>query len=215
MVDFEPGRMTRSASRGSGAPGATKTSFDAGLDAERIEIVEIGDARQHRHGDLDAVAMLAVVPRSRSTTSSAGSRPPAAKGHDAERRPAGAPRDRRSAIVEQRGVAAELVDQESLDPRRFAPARRTVRADEAGDDAAAVDVADQDHRHVGGLGEAHIGDVAGAQIDLRRAARAFDEDKVGVARRLREALQHAGSSSRLARPILARPHACRDAAPAR
>jgi hypothetical protein len=33
--------------------------------------------------------------------------------------------------------------------------------DQRGDDAAAVDVADQDHRHVRRLGEAHIGDVAG------------------------------------------------------
>ena len=52
-------------------------------------------------------------------------------------------------------------------------------ADQARDHAAAVDVADQHHRHVGGAGKAHIGDVVGAQIDLRRAARAFDQDEVG------------------------------------
>ena len=46
------------------------------------------------------------------------------------------------------------------------------------------------HRHVGGLGKAHIGDVAGPQIDLGRAARALDEDDVGVAREPREALEH-------------------------
>ena len=63
-------------------------------------------------------------------------------------------------------------------------------ADEAGDDAAAVDVADQHHRHVGGRGEAHIGDVAVAQVDLGRAAGAFDQHEVGVAREPREAVEH-------------------------
>ena len=32
--------------------------------------------------------------------------------------------------------------------------------------------------HIGGLGEAHIGDVAAAQIDLGRAAGALDQDKI-------------------------------------
>jgi hypothetical protein len=41
-----------------------------------------------------------------------------------------------------------------------------------------------------GLGKPHIGDVAGAQVDLRRAARAFDDHE--VMRRLEpgETLQH-------------------------
>ena len=40
-----------------------------------------------------------------------------------------------------------------------------------GEDAAAVDVGDQDHRAVDGLGEAHVGDVAVAQVDLGRDCR--------------------------------------------
>ena len=52
----------------------------------------------------------------------------------------------------------------------------------AGDDAAAVDVADQQHRHARGRGEAHVGDVAGAQVDLGRAAGALDQDEVGLGR---------------------------------
>jgi hypothetical protein len=35
-----------------------------------------------------------------------------------------------------------------------------MRADQGGDHVAPVDVADQNDRHVGGAGEAHIGDVA-------------------------------------------------------
>ena len=55
-----------------------------------------------------------------------------------------------------------------------------LRADEAGDHAAAVDVADQHDRHVGGAGEAHVGDVAGAQVDLGGRARAFDQHEVAL-----------------------------------
>ena len=75
---------------------------------------------------------------------------------------------------------------------RARSARRQHRmgADQAGDHAAAVDVADQHHRHIGRLGKAHIGDVAGAQIDLGRAPRALDQDDVGALPDPREALQH-------------------------
>ena len=47
-----------------------------------------------------------------------------------------------------------------------------------------------DHRHVGGAGEAHIGDVAGAQIDLGRGAGALDEDQIGLAPDRRETFEH-------------------------
>ena len=36
---------------GSGSPGGTKTQPHAGLQPQRIEIVEIGDMRQQRNGD--------------------------------------------------------------------------------------------------------------------------------------------------------------------
>ena len=48
-----------------------------------------------------------------------------------------------------------------------------------------------DDRHVRGAREAHIGDVAVAQIDLGGAARAFDEHEVGVRLQPREAVEHA------------------------
>ena len=54
-------------------------------------------------------------------------------------------------------------------------------ADKAGDDAAALDIAGQDHRYIRRAGEAHIGDVARAQIGLGRAAGALDQNDVGVA----------------------------------
>ena len=100
--------------------------------------------------------------------------------------------DRRDAVVEQAQLAAELVDQEAADERALGRLQHRLRADQARDDAAAVDVAGEQHRHVGGGGEAHIGDVAGAQVDLGRAARALDQHDVGIAREPREALEHRG-----------------------
>ena len=56
----------------------------------------------------------------------------------------------------------------------------TADADEARDDAAAVDIAGEDHRHACRSGEAHIGDVARSQVG-RRAAGALHHDEVRIA----------------------------------
>ena len=63
-------------------------------------------------------------------------------------------------------------------------------ADEARDHAAAVDVADHHHRHVGGAREAHVGDVVRPQVNLAGAAGAFDEHDIGLAAQAREAVEH-------------------------
>ena len=203
MVALEPGRMTRSASPGSALPGRTRTSSTRRLGVERIEIVEIGDMRQQRNGDLDARSVLD-GPRSVQRQRILSRQQPrlGEEGNEAERLPAGRRRDQRHAIGEQRRVAAELVDEEALDQRRVVGVDHRLGADQAGDHAAAVDVADQHHRHVGGAGEAHIGDVVGAQIDLGRAARAFDQHDVGFALQPREAVQHERHQLRLDRLII-------------
>ncbi len=54
-----------------------------------------------------------------------------------------------------------------------------MSTDELGDDAAALDVADQHDRDIGRFGEPHISDVSVTQIDLGRASRTLDEDEVG------------------------------------
>ena len=75
---------------------------------------------------------------------------------------------------------------------RSAVGQQGVGADQLRDDAAALDVAGQDHRQIGGLGEAHIGDVAGAQIDFGRAAGPFHHHQIAPFADLGEALQHGG-----------------------
>ena len=183
MVALEPGRMTSDVVPGIGSPGRRKMQLDAGLEGERIEVVEVRDARIGEHGDERLAAghaFLASVEGERVLGREAAGIPE--EGHEAEAGPAGGLLDRLHAVREQRRVAAELVDDEAGDVGRVLGCDDGLGAGEAGDDAAAVDVADEDDRHVGGAGEAEVGDVAGAQVDLGGRARAFDEDEIGFAR---------------------------------
>ena len=63
-------------------------------------------------------------------------------------------------------------------------------ANETGDDTAAVDVADQDHGHVGGARKSHIGDVICAQVYLRCTARPLHQHDVGLRPETGETLLH-------------------------
>jgi hypothetical protein len=58
------------------------------------------------------------------------------------------------------------------------------------DHAAAVDVAHHDHGHIGRTGEAHVGDVAGAQVHFRGAARALHQHDVGGFPQAGETVEH-------------------------
>ena len=136
--------------------------------------------------------------------------------HDAERRPS-----RSAASIAARpssnrfDVAAKLVDDEAMDARPLGRLEHAMGAGEAGDDAAAIDVAEQHDRHVGRRRKSHIGDVAGAQIDLRRAAGAFDQDDIGIAREVRKTLQHRRQQRRPSVPDSSARAACPSACPAR
>jgi hypothetical protein len=107
-----------------------------------------------------------------------------------EWRPAGFPCDRIEPIVEQSSIAAEFVDDETTDAFAFARLQNRVRAHQAGDDAAAIDVACEDHRNVGGLGESHVGDVSVPQVDLCRTAGTFDQYDIAVPCQVFEAVEH-------------------------
>ena len=130
----------------------------------------------------------------------------------AERRPAGAPLDEPQAVGEQARVAAKLVDEKADDHRRILGGEHRLRADDLRDDAAAIDVADQHHRRIGGARKAHIGDVARAQVDLRGAAGAFDQHEIGLGLHAREAVEHGRQQLRLHRLIFARLRGADDAA---
>ena len=98
--------------------------------------------------------------------------------HDAQHRHAGARGQHVEPGREQLAVAAELVDDEGRDARALVRLEQLERADQRGEHAAAVDVADEQHRRVGEPRDVHVDDVARAQVDLGRAARALDHDQL-------------------------------------
>jgi len=71
------------------------------------------------------------------------------------------------------------------------------------ENTAAIDIGDDDDRTIDDLGEAHVGDVAGAQIDFGRATGAFDDDAVvGVVEAL-PGLEHGLHRPRLVFVVIA------------
>ena len=179
------------------------------LAGKRIKIVEIGDPAQHRHGNphrraVSRLAGLALDIENILGGKEARRREP---GKDADSRPSSGALDNLYTLGEQCGIAAELVDQEPLDQRAVGGLEDGVGADEAGDDAAAVDVTHHHHRHIRGDGKPHIGDVAGAKIDLGRASRTLDDDQIDIAPDDLETVQNTGQQIGLVGAVFAGPHA--------
>ena len=151
------------------------------------------EARGHRRRGIQAHAVLG------------GQQPGCLEpGHEAKRRPPGLSLDDLIGAVEERGIAAELVDDETLGERALRRRQQRPGADQARDHAATVHIPHQRHGHPGGQGEAHVGDVVLPQVHLGRAARAFHQDQVGLFRKPFEALQHAGHEFGLERVVAAR-----------
>ena len=76
--------------------------------------------------------------------------------------------------LQQGNIATKTVDDKTLNPRLFALGQQFQSADQVREDATAIDVGNQNHRAVHGLGKAHVGNVAGAQVDLGRRPGTFD-----------------------------------------
>ena len=94
---LEPGRTTSAASSGRRSPGGTKTTSTSGSALQRVEIVEIGDAAKHRHGDLSAPPLARRQPLQHDGILGRQPRRRLQPGHDAEAGPAGEPLDRGNA----------------------------------------------------------------------------------------------------------------------
>ena len=180
MVDLLPGRMTISASAGIGSPGLTKTSLTPGSMPSGSRSSKL--AMRARTGTAMTRVDDEPCARSRSTASSAGSH--AACGNHGTTPSEGQP--------VKRVIAARPCSNNPTSPRNLLTMKPWIRASlvrlqnemragQTGDDAAAIDVPEHHHGHVGGRGKSHVGDVAGAQVDLRRAAGAFDQDDIRLA----------------------------------
>ena len=162
----------------------------AGFGLQRIEIVEIGNARQlqHRDGDGGLAGRVPLVQRQRILRWQARC---VRKVRDQPQRGPGRPlRDGLQARLEQGGIAAKAVDQKARHQRRVVRRDHHLRAHDLRDDPAPVDVPEHDDRHIGGAGEAHVGDVVGAQVDLRSAPRALYDHQIRLLPQALETLEH-------------------------
>ena len=196
--------MIRSASPGSARPGGTFSSATSGSARSGSRSSKLAMRPSSGTAILIALGLAGrCASAARDTESSAGSREAAREeGHDAEARQVAAAGDDRETAVEEPDIAAELVDDIALEAAALALFEQHHRAQDAGDDAAPVDIADEHHWQIGGLGEAHIGDIAGAQIGLRRAAGPLHQHEIGPLAHGVEALERAWagrSSSGIAR----------------
>ncbi len=107
---------------------------------------------------------------------------------------------------QQSGVAAELVDDEA---RHAATVKRLEDghgAHEAREDPAPIDIAHQEHGRLRHGRHAHVGEVAAHEIGLGGAARALDDDDVGLPRDRRIARAHGRPEPRGLAVILPRRH---------
>ena len=80
--------------------------------------------------------------------------------------------------LENVDIAAEFIDNETLDALLFLRLQQRNRAVQRGEHAAAVDVSDEQHRRVHHFRHAHIHDVIFAQIDFRRRACALNDNDI-------------------------------------
>ena len=185
-VLFVPGRITRSAAELRGR--STKRSRTPGSCSSGSK-----SSKFAMRGRRTTAISIAPV-RRRARPPGAEGRPPGARlpsgveaervfvgrrrsvqvGDDAEHRAAGPLLEEAQPGLSSAAVAAEAVDQQAAHPRALVGLEQLQRADERREHAAAVDVADEQHRRVGEPRDGHVHEVAVAQVDLGRAARALD-----------------------------------------
>ena len=131
--------------------------------------------------------------------------------HDSEH---GHARPRREEIEpgsEHTGIAAEAIDDEPRDARAIVGGEQRERADEGGEDAAALDVAHQQHGRARESRHAHVGEIE-LEIDLRGTAGALDDDQIVRAAQPVEALDDHGPERRRQASIAAPVETCDGAA---
>ena len=185
--------------------GPDDVDADAGLRPQRIEIVEIGDARQARHGNAET-AGPPVGSLQRQRVFGGQARCPRQVRHRPEAANASARLDEPETVGEQRRVPLEPVDQGCDDARRVGRVDDREGADQRRDDAAAADIADHHDGNVGGAGKAEIGDVVVAQVDLGGAAGTLHQHQVGIGRQFVEGRQHLRQQRRAPAEIIPRRH---------
>ncbi|MNZ50537.1 hypothetical protein D3C78_683260 [compost metagenome] len=158
--------------RRDGLAGADEAQLHLRVQAQRVEVGVVADARQHRHDHLEHALILG---RLAYIDAVFGLKVQVADiRQHTQHRLARALLQPVQAWLQQGDVATETVDDEALDPGLLGRRQQLQGTDQVGEDAAAIDVGNQNHRAVDRFGKTHVGDVTGTQVDLGRRARTFD-----------------------------------------
>lgn len=194
---FRTGQNHQSGIRRQPLAGANKNQLDIRFCRQRIQIVEIRDAGKDRYCDLQRgrAASCQALQRHRVL----GGQPPSVlqPWHDAEAWPSRKTPHRIDSGIEERNVTTKLVDDVAGYHCPVVIGEDGMRADQRGDHAATIDVADHHHRHAGARRKSHIGDITGPEIDFGRRARTFHDHEIRSDRNLRKALHHVIEECRL------------------
>ena len=146
---------------------------------QRLEFVEVADARvrDDRDGPAHATGRDGALIEDAVFLRQAMAPPHRQRG---DRGDAGEVLQHSGPGLEQRGVAAELVEHEAADELALALVQQGPRAVQVGEGAAAVDVGHQQAARLRMLRDAQVDDVAVHQVDLGGRAGAFDHHHVVV-----------------------------------
>ena len=147
--------------------------------AQHIKVGVVADAGEHRHLDTqpNIVTLEALLNRNGVLGGGIQIGNP---GQYAQHRFASALLKPIETGFQQSDITTKLVDHKTLDSVLLTGRQQLQRADQLGEHTATVDIGDQNHRAIHFFSEAHVGDVPITQIDFRRAACAFDHNKLIV-----------------------------------
>ncbi len=152
-------------------------------------------------------------PRERERILGGQARRRRAKGDEAESRPAGMAFDQPHALGEKRGIAAKPVDEKALDHEGVGRIEHGFRSDDLGDDAAAVDIAEENHRRRRRRGRSPYSQCRFARRLISEALPApSTRTRSAEPPKPRETVLHGGEQFRLPRLIVARRRLADDAA---
>ena len=158
----------------------------AGFGHQRVEVREVGQARQQQYGHVEQVRCRRRGRRRRGPRQRVlgVELEPLEEGQHAERRDTRAGLELVRTVAQQGGITPEPVDDEAADRPSQLLGEDGDGAEEMGEHPATLDVAHDDGGQAGPHGQAQVHDVVLQQVDLGRAAGALaDHDVVPGAQR--------------------------------
>ncbi len=146
------------------------------------KVGEVGDVGKPDHGDRNSPGLPAAIALDLLQGDAVlfGQMEPREHRHDAQHPATGLPLEEFDGRGQERGVAPELVKDEAPDPSTIGRPQEPERPQQASEDAAPVDVPDEENGSAGQARHRHVGDVPIHQVGLGRIAGALDQDEVGL-----------------------------------